>query len=110
MPATTEAKEITDSWSCGDSHVFGPLALDVAISTEACKIKGLDNPVAGQADILIFPNIESGNIFYKSSTLLSGGKIAAAVVGTSAPCVLTSRADSEETKFLSIALGCRLVK
>jgi len=47
-------------------------------------------------------------VFYKSSTLLAGGRLAAAVVGTTAPCVLTSRADSEETKFLSIAMGCRL--
>ncbi len=110
MPATTEAKEITDSWDSDDAIVYGPLALDVARSPEACEIKGVDNPVAGHADILIFPNIESGNVFYKSSTLLSGGRLAAAVVGTSAPCVLTSRADSEEIKFLSIALGCRLVK
>jgi len=83
-------------------------ALDVAISPEACAIKGLDTPVGGAADILVFPNIESGNVFYKASTLLAGGRLAAAVVGTTAPCVLTSRADSEESKFLSIAFGCRL--
>ncbi len=63
----------------------------------------------GSADILVFPNIESGNVFYKSSTLLSGARLAASVVGTKAPCVLTSRADDEESKFLSIAMGCRLV-
>jgi len=57
---------------------------------------------------LVFPNIESGNVFYKAATLLSGARLAAAVVGTAAPCVLTSRADDEESKFLSIALGCRL--
>jgi len=88
--------------------VDGPLALDVALSPEACKIKGLQSPVAGDADILVFPNIEAGNVFYKGSTILSGGRLAAAVVGTTVPCVLTSRADSEESKFLSIALGCRL--
>jgi phosphotransacetylase len=112
MPATVDAAEVARlgrEGQFGDAVVDGPLALDVAISPEACRIKGLDSPVGGEADILVFPNIESGNVFYKSSTLLSGARLAAAVVGTSAPCVLTSRADSEECKFLSIAMGCRLV-
>jgi len=90
--------------------VDGPLALDVATSPEACEIKGLRSPVAGAADCLVFPNIETGNVFYKGMTILAGAKLAAAVVGTTAPCVLTSRADSEESKFLSIALGCRLAR
>jgi len=90
--------------------VDGPLALDVALSPEACEIKGLNSSVDGQADILVFPNIETGNVFYKASTLLANARLAAAVVGTSAPCVLTSRADNEESKFLSIAMGCRLVR
>jgi len=112
MKATVDAAEITRMNREGEitgSIVDGPLALDVALSPEACKIKGLDSPVGGQADVLVFPNIESGNVFYKSSTLLSGARLAAAVVGTTAPCVLTSRADNEESKFLSIAMGCRLV-
>jgi phosphate butyryltransferase len=111
MQATVDAAEITAMAARGEitgAIVHGPLALDVALSPEACAIKGLESPVGGRADILVFPNIESGNIFYKSATLLSGGRLAAAVVGTSAPCVLTSRADSEESKFLSIAMGCRL--
>jgi len=112
MKATVHAAEITQMARKGDfsgAIVDGPLALDVALSPEACQIKGLDSPVEGNADILVFPNIESGNVFYKSSTLLSGARLAAAVVGTTAPCVLTSRADNEESKFLSIAMGCRLV-
>jgi len=112
MKATVHASEITQMAHKGDfsgAIVDGPLALDVALSPEACQIKGLTSPVEGNADILVFPNIESGNVFYKSSTLLSGARLAAAVVGTTAPCVLTSRADSEESKFLSIAMGCRLV-
>jgi len=109
MPSTVEAAEIVTEGDFGDAIVEGPLALDVALSPEACVIKGLDSAVGGQADILVFPNIESGNVFYKASTLLAGARLAAAVVGTSAPCVLTSRADSEESKFLSIAMGCRLV-
>jgi len=112
MPATVDAAELKRRNEEGEITgciVDGPLALDVAISPEACEIKGLTSPVEGAADILVFPNIESGNVFYKSSTLLSGARLAAAVVGTSAPCVLTSRADDEESKFLSIAMGCRLV-
>jgi len=109
MPATVEAAEIAAEGDFGDAIVEGPLALDVAISPEACAVKGLTTEVEGRADILIFPNIESGNVFYKASTLLAGARLAAAVVGTSAPCVLTSRADSEESKYLSIAFGCRLV-
>jgi len=109
MRATVDAAEITAAGGFGDAIVEGPLALDVALSPEACAIKGLVSAVGGRADILVFPNIETGNVFYKASTLLAGARLAAAVVGTTAPCVLTSRADSEESKFLSIAMGCRLV-
>jgi phosphate butyryltransferase len=111
MKATVEAAEMAAMARRGEitgAIVDGPLALDVALSPEACRIKGLDSPVGGSADILVFPNIEAGNVFYKSATLLAGARLAAAVVGTSAPCVLTSRAESEESKLLSIALGCRL--
>ena len=112
MPATVDAAAIAAEAATAfpDAHVQGPLALDLAVSVEACAIKGVTGEVAGRADVLVFPNIESGNVFYKSATCLSGGRLAAAVVGTSAPCVLTSRADSEESKFLSIALGCRLAR
>ncbi|MBM4130841.1 phosphate butyryltransferase [bacterium] len=111
MPATIEADEIrrlARDGRFGDAVVDGPLALDVALCPEACRIKELDSPVGGLADILVFPNIESGNVFYKTATQLAGARVAAAVVGTTAPCVLTSRADDEESKLLSIALGCRL--
>lgn len=113
MPATIEAAAIAKMAERGQikaAIVDGPLALDVALSPQACEIKGLRSSVGGAADVLIFPNIESGNVFYKSATILAGGRLAAVVVGTSAPCVLTSRADSEESKFFSIALGCRLAK
>jgi phosphate butyryltransferase len=113
MPATLDAAAIAKMAERGQitgAVVDGPLALDVALTPEACRIKGLASSVEGAADILIFPDIESGNIFYKSSTILSGARLAAAVVGTTTPCVLTSRADDEETKFLSIALGCRLAR
>jgi phosphate butyryltransferase len=113
MPATTDAAIIAKMAERGQikgAIVDGPLALDVALSPEACEIKGLRSAVEGDADVLIFPNIETGNVFYKSATILGGARLAAVVVGSSAPCVLTSRADSEESKFFSIALGCRLAK
>jgi phosphate butyryltransferase len=113
MTACVDAAVITQMNRRGQipgAIVDGPLALDVACSPEACAIKGLQSPVGGSADCLVFPNLETGNVFYKATTLLGGARLAAAVVGTTAPCVLTSRADSEESKFLSIALGCRLVR
>lgn len=82
--------------------VDGPLAMDLAISKEAAEIKKVKSQVAGDADILIFPNIESGNAVYKTLTKLSGAKTAGILLGTSAPCVLPSRADSIETKFYSL--------
>ena len=84
----------------------GPLALDVAIDMESVQIKGLVSPVAGDADCLLFPNIESGNVFYKAnSKLVPGVKQAGMLVGAKVPCVLSSRADSIDTKLNSIALA-----
>ena len=84
----------------------GPLALDVAIDPESVKIKKLTGPVAGDADCLLFPNIESGNVFFKACTKFGGAELAAMVAGPTAPCVLTSRGDSALTKKYSIALAC----
>lgn len=88
----------------------GPLALDVAIDKESVEIKGLVSPVAGDADCLLFPNIESGNVFYKvNSKLVEGVKQAGILVGAKVPCVLSSRADSIETKLNSIAIAAMSV-
>jgi phosphate butyryltransferase len=111
MPSTTEAAIISKMAERGQikgAIVDGPLALDVAFSEESARIKGIPSPVAGDADILVFPNIESGNIFFKSCTYLSRGELGAVVVGAKCPCVLTSRGDSDDTKFYSIALGSLL--
>jgi len=82
----------------------GPLALDVAIDQESVEIKKLKSEVAGDADCLLFPNIESANVFWKTnSKLCSGVRQAGMLVGTTAPCILASRADSVDTKLLSIA-------
>lgn len=85
--------------------VDGPLALDVAIDPETVRIKKLNSPVGGDADCLVFPNLEAANVFFKTSTKFCGAKLAAMVVGAKVPCVLTSRGDSEESKLYSIALA-----
>lgn len=91
--------------------IDGPLALDLAIDMESVKTKKMtDNPVAGDADCLLFPNIDAGNVFFKSCTKLAGAELAAMVVGTKVPCVLTSRGDSRKTKLYSIALACLSAK
>ena len=89
----------------------GPLALDVAIDQESVEIKGLVSPVAGDADCLLFPNIESGNVFNKAnSKLVQGVRQAGILVGAKVPCVLSSRADSIDTKLNSIAIAAMSVK
>ena len=113
MPACVEAAMLAKMADRGQlpGLVDGPLALDVAINKEAAAIKKLKSEVAGDADGLLFPNIESGNVFYKSNTMLVPGvRTAAFVAGASAPCVLSSRADSIDTKLNSIALACLQVK
>lgn len=88
--------------------IDGPLALDNAISRVAAEQKNIDSPIAGEADILLMPEINSGNILYKSLNFLGGGKSAAVIMGAKVPVVLTSRADSHDSKFHSIALASAL--
>lgn len=90
--------------------IDGPLALDVAIDKESCEIKKLDSPVAGEADCILFPNIESGNVFFKTNTKLCNGELGAVVFGAKVPAILTSRGDSELTKLYSITLAALLAK
>jgi phosphate butyryltransferase len=85
--------------------IDGPFALDNAVSMEAARHKGIDSPVAGLADVLLVPDIEAGNILYKSMVYFAKAKIGALVLGAKAPIVLTSRADSSEAKLYSIALA-----
>jgi len=111
MPSTTESAiiaKMADRGQIKGAIVDGPLALDVAFSEESARIKGLVSPVAGDADILVFPSIEAGNIFFKACTYLANAELGAVVVGANCPCVLTSRGDSEDTKFYSIALASLL--
>lgn len=111
MPATIEAKELENMNRSGEIKgcvVEGPFALDNAISKEAAKHKGIEGDVAGDADILLMPDIEAGNILYKSLSFLANAKSAGIIVGTKAPIVLTSRADNDIAKLHSIALGVLL--
>lgn len=85
--------------------IDGPLAFDNAVSLEATHHKGIESNVAGDADILLAPDIESANILYKSFTYFAGALVAAIILGATVPIVLTSRADSHRSKFLSIALA-----
>lgn len=85
--------------------VDGPLALDLAVSKEAARIKGYESEVAGDTDILLVPNIETGNGIGKSLTYFANGKSAGIIMGAKAPVVLVSRADTHDAKLNSIALG-----
>lgn len=111
LPATTDAALLVRMARQGQfagATVDGPMALDVAVDAESAAIKGIQSPVAGEADCLLFPNIDAGNVFYKMSTKLSLSRQAAVVVGALAPAVLSSRGDSTETKLNSIALASLL--
>ena len=108
MQPTVDADNLTKMYEGGDfkgCQIYGPLSMDLAIDPEAAVHKGVTNPVAGHADILLFPNIDAGNITYKILVRTAKVKIGNVLVGTSAPVVLTSRSDDFQTKLNSIALA-----
>ncbi|AIS62597.1 phosphate acyltransferase [Listeria ivanovii] len=108
MPSTVEANEVVNHF--GDTlAIAGPLALDVAISKEAAHHKGIKNSVAGEADILIAPNIETGNALYKSLVYFAGARVGSAIVGARVPIVISSRNDTPENKLASFILTVRMV-
>ena len=111
MQATVDAYELKKLWDNGrfpDSLCDGPMALDLAIDPESVEIKNFISPVAGDADCLLFPNIESGNVFYKVNTKFCNAETAAILVGTKVPVILSSRGDTIQTKLNSIALAALL--
>ncbi len=113
LVSTTDAVEIMKAAENGQfkpAVVFGPMALDVAIDLESARIKNITSEVAGDADCLLFPNIDAGNVFYKTNTKLCMADQAAVVMGASVPVVLSSRGDSKRTKLNSIALAALLRK
>ncbi|MBO5188637.1 MAG: phosphate butyryltransferase [Alistipes sp.] len=114
IPSAAEGallSKMADRGQLGNVMVDGPLSLDVALFKEVAehkKVKGA--PFAGDPDCLLFPNLESGNVFFKASSHLCHGEIAAMLVGAKKPCVLTSRGDSSQSKLYSIALACLSAK
>jgi len=108
MPRTLEAqrmKEMADAGEFGDILFDAPLAMDLAVSMEAVRIKKIESEVAGDADLLLVPDIESGNILYKTLIFLANAELGAVVMGATNPVVLTSRADSAESKLCSLVLS-----
>ncbi len=108
MIATVDAGELVKMNEQGlitGCKVGGPFALDNAVSKEAAEIKGIKDPMAGDVDVLLCPTIEAGNVLYKALNFLANAKSAGIIVGAKAPIVLTSRADSDDSKLNSIALG-----
>lgn len=109
MPATVDAKALENMYKEGifgeGVIVEGPLAIDLAVSEEAAKVKGFKSEIAGDTDILMVPNIEVGNGIGKTMTYMAKAESAGIIMGAKVPVVLTSRADSYEAKLNSIALG-----
>ena len=108
QPATVDAAalvEMVKNKEITGAKVAGPLALDLAISKESAKLKGVFNEVAGDADILVFPDLNSGNIYFKSRALMSKAELGGLVVGAKVPIILTSRSASPEERKASAALA-----
>jgi len=108
MPATIDAALLSKMAQRGQIEnciIDGPLSFDIAISERSAHYKGIVSDVAGDADLLLMPDIEAGNILYKSFVFFADAKVAGVVLGASAPIVLPSRADSERSKLDSIALA-----
>ncbi len=109
MPAAVEAAllaKMADRGQIKGAIVDGPLALDNAISLHSAQVKGINSPVAGHADILMVPDIEAGNVLYKSAVYFGReSRVAGVIAGARAPVVLTSRSDSHQAKLDSIAFS-----
>lgn len=101
-----ELKRMAAAGRYGDIEIGGPMDIKTALDTESGTIKGITSPVVGNADVLVFPCIEAGNVFYKTISLFAGAEMAGMLCGTDAPVVVASRADSCESKFYSLAMAC----
>jgi phosphate acetyltransferase len=113
VPSTVEAAalcKMADRGQITGAILDGPLALDNAIDLNAAQIKKIDSPVAGQADILIVPDIEAGNMLAKSLTFMAGADCAGLVLGARVPIILTSRADSVLARLASCAVGALVAR
>lgn len=102
--------KMADRGQIRGAEVDGPLAFDTAVSMEAAKVKQLRSPVAGQADVLVVPDLESGNMLAKQLEYLGGARLAGIVLGAKVPIILTSRADSSEARMASCAIASLLIE
>jgi len=108
IPATLDAQALVDMARAGawpGAIVEGPFGFDNAFSAEAARIKKMDSQVAGDADLLLMPDLNAGNMLYKSFNYVGGGDCAGLVLGAQVPIVLTSRADSLQSRMASVALA-----
>jgi phosphate butyryltransferase len=94
----------------GNTIIDGPIDLKCAIDKEAALIKKLDSPVAGDSDVLVMPDIQAGNVFYKTITTVTDAELAVGLQGAACPISITSRSDSALTKFNSLAMACSQVR
>lgn len=111
MPATLDAAalcKMADRRQITGALLDGPLAFDNAISPEAARVKGIDSPVAGRADVLVVPDLESGNMLAKQLEFMGHAASAGIAIGARVPIVLTSRADSRATRLASCAIAVLL--
>ena len=112
MPDTLDAAALSlmaRRGQLGSCLVDGPLALDNALSEASARHKGIESPVAGRADILLVSDIRMGNVLHKSFTYVAKKRVAVAVIGASAPVLMSSRSDHPEDKILAVALACRVL-
>ena len=113
MPSTIEAAalcKMADRGQITGGILDGPLALDNAISLESVKIKRINSPVAGRANVLVVPNLEAGNMLAKSLSFLANADAAGIVLGARVPIILTSRADSVTTRLASCAVAALMAR
>ncbi|WP_280634225.1 phosphate acyltransferase [Anaerovorax sp. IOR16] len=113
MPATVDAAKLVELSQAGKlpkAVVEGPIALDVALSTEAAHHKKIKSEVSGDVDLFLTPNIEAGNMITKALMYYCGAKMAGVILGATNPIVMTSRAENAEGKLNSLALACIMQK
>jgi len=111
MPITAEYAELTRENEQGwlpEADIYGPLALDGAISPAAASTKGIAHHVAGDADLIVCPDLAAGNMFYKALTIFGNLNVGSVLLGARAPIIISSRSDSAQNKLLSIALGAAI--
>ncbi|WP_334328818.1 phosphate acyltransferase [Companilactobacillus sp. HBUAS59699] len=111
MPSSVKARDLTDFYSSKeiDATVYGPLSLDISLSKEISQEKNFTGPIQGDADVLVVPNIDVGNVLYKSLTMFANAKVGGIVVGAKVPIVLTSRGDSLDNKILSLKFALKTI-